>query len=667
MPGTPALLTSRLAGLDRPEDRPARDRLILDALGDPSGPVRESAVAWAARCFEPAALLPLLADAGNAALRNAALAALERQGPYAVEAVEQATAAADGDLAMFACQVLGSIGGRSSLGPLLGALQRPEVNVVQAAAEALGRLGLAEAVGGLSSLLRREPWLQLAAADALGAIGDPAAAEPLLALVPDSLMAEPALDALRRIASPVALPRLLALFEDPAQIRLRQPVLLALGTILEQHATDALPTLGRRVEADHGPGSLWQFLAERLGETAAATPGAAAPRDDRAGQRGGGAPLRAAATVVLAAGVGSLLPLVFRWGECREIRPWLAPLAARFAGSIGPAALRLSSHPDQAVRAGLLLTLPPVLLGSAGALAGLADPGLPVRLAACEALALAPDPAAAAALVELLDHGSTAERDASIRALARLPAALVEPLFAARLAGGSEAVILAVLAALAEGPPRGLEEQILELASGPAGPVRRAALRAAVAIPGTRAEVLLLRALADRDPAVQVQALDLLVARDGERVRTTLLALLQAGDSLRYHVIRALGRLRVAAAVRPLEVLFAAAPLHERIEIVTALARIGEEQVRPFLLLALEDGEPEIRRVAAQGLAGLAGPDDFDLLGRLAGDSDWVVRSEAARGFGRLAVPAARRPLLDLARDLEPAVARTARAALAAR
>ena len=82
------------------------------------------------------------------------------------------------------------------------------------------------------------------------------------------------------------------------------------------------------------------------------------------------------------------------------------------------------------------------------------------------------------------------------------------------------------------------------------------------------------------------------------------------------------------------------------------------------LELLMQRRGAEIRRAAAQGLSTLATADDLELLHRLAGNSDWVLRGEAARAFGRLGLPEGRPPLLDLVRDLEPVVARTARAAL---
>ena len=56
--------------------------------------------------------------------------------------------------------------------------------MVQAAIEALGRVRARDAVPRLIEILGEEPWLQLAATDALGEIGDPLAAPVLVGLVP---------------------------------------------------------------------------------------------------------------------------------------------------------------------------------------------------------------------------------------------------------------------------------------------------------------------------------------------------------------------------------------------------------------------------------------------------------------------------------------------------
>ncbi|HTC23125.1 MAG TPA: HEAT repeat domain-containing protein, partial [Gemmatimonadales bacterium] len=209
------------------------------------------------------------------------------------------------------------------------------------------------------------------------------------------------------------------------------------------------------------------------------------------------------------------------------------------------------------------------------------------------------------------------------------------------------------------------EADVLALAKAPSPTIRIAAFRALAPLPGNRAELALFRALADRDERVQIEVLELLVERGGDRTGTTLVALLSANDSLRFRVIRALGRLRSTEAAPKLESLYAEAALHERVEIIRALTAIAPTGVADILRVRLRAPESEIRHVAAFGLAQVAGAEDVPTLVAMAGDDDWALRNEAARGLGRLGLPESRSTLLTLVRDVEPVVARTARSALA--
>jgi len=670
MPASPAELAARLAALVRPGDQGKRDALILESLGDGSPAVREIAVAWAARCLAPTALVPLIADEADSVRRNAALAALERQGPFALPAVAELTASADTDVAMFACLVLGSLGTRAAGPALLRAVARPEVNVVQAAAEALGRLRLPEAVPPLSRLLASEPWLQLAAADALGAIGDPAAVKPLLALIPDSFVSIPALEALRRIGSAEALPVLIPLLLDPARADLRAPLVRAIaGMLPRSSSSELLSAAAESIEADHATSGLWQFLADRLSgldddpELVGNVSGAV---DDRSQARGGSTIMRAAGAVVLAAGIRSLLFLLLRRVADPDYAAWIIPAARQFSSpGVETVILAHLRHPDPEVRAGAIRVLAPSVIGLERLLPLLGDQESGVRLAAIDALGELGDPAAAVALAPILEGDSALEIAASIRALSSLPAgSLIAPLRSRLADGTAEAVVLPALAVLGRIHVEPCDARILELAASSTGALRRAALRAVAPIPGAAAEVVLLRALADRDTAQQIEALELLVERGGERVLVTLVALLGVADSLRYHVIRALGRLGLPGGAGPLEALFVSAPLHEQLEILASLGRLGHSGSRSFLAERVESSHAEIRRAAAPGFAALAKPEDLPLLQQMANSPDWLLREEAARALGRLALPAGRQPLLDLARDLEPEVARAARAAL---
>jgi HEAT repeat protein len=209
-----------------------------------------------------------------------------------------------------------------------------------------------------------------------------------------------------------------------------------------------------------------------------------------------------------------------------------------------------------------------------------------------------------------------------------------------------------------------LETRILQLTESPSAGVRLAALRAASRAPGSRPEVALLRALADRHAPIQAEALELLVRRGGDRSIATLVAMLGTADSLRFHVIRALGQCRAEAAATRLRQLFPECGPHEQLQILASLSRIAPPWLPEFLLGRLASPELDLRRAAAQGLAETAGFDHLEALLLLAEDPDWDIRHSAARGLGRLRTAESRAALLTLARDVESVVAATARAAL---
>jgi HEAT repeat protein len=664
MPRAASALTARLIALASPADHALREAEIFSALEDESPAVREVAIAWAARCIEPARLAPLVASPDNAILRNAALAALTRQGPYAIQHVGGMLEDPDPDVVMFACQVLGEIKAVESWPALLRLLKHEQVNVVQAAIEALGRVRAREAVPRLIEILGEEPWLQLAATDALGEIGDPLAAPVLVGLVPESFVTVPALAALRKIAAAEAAEPLLTLLFRSDTVELRSPIVLALAASL-QPGMPLLERLGQRIDADRD--GIWRYLAAVLqGEVSGEEPlDPLNASDDRRGTRGGGPLVRAAATLALAGGLESLHPWVVRWAVAREGVAWQRPLVRRFHGCLRSTLGSLLAHPDVRVRQGAL-EVGELTSDDFSRIVGLLrDESDQIRAATCRAIGPLKAVEAIPDLLQLLQDSTGQDRDAAAAALGHMPAEDLELSLAPFLQSDvDEAVRLRAIRVVEHSGCRAFDPEILETAHAASPALRRAAFRVVSQMDGSRAEVLLLRALADPVESVQTEVLDLLAKRPGGRTLATLLALLNTNDSLRYHVIRALGRLGAAQAAGPLQTLYGSALLHEKIEILAALASIASPGTIAFLRQRLEESQVEIRRVAAQGLADLAGSSDLPLFSALAEDPDWAIRNEAARALGRLRVPERRSLLLALARDLEPVVARTALAAL---
>lgn len=659
-------LAEQLGRMSAPGDRAERDRLILAGLEAAGALEREVAIAWAARTFEPTRLTALMADEANAAIRNAAIEALRRQGPYALEHLHARLQESDPDLVMFSVQTLALIASPASIPALLPLLQHSATNVVQVTAEALGALKSEAAVPGLIALLGGDLWLQLAAIEALGTIGDPRAVGPLLAHYPDGPLAEPVAGALERIAAPEAVPALVAVLAESRWRAIWPVSLMALAASLTSHREplSAVQPLAQSLEQ----GELGEYLASVLdGDPAPAdgAPDTSRMRDDRRQARGGGGMQRAAAVVALASGVPRQVRVAVALAADPDWNAWMAPDMERHLPWLAALAPRLLADPDSQVRIGALRVLPASAITLALITPQLGDHSAEIRAAACLALGRLGDPATIPALLERLRSGSQEERAAAASALSSVPGVeVVDALASCLLPETPREVMLAALSALEKVGSSVVEPALLELARSPVVELRRGALRALAPLPGGKGEVTLLRALADRDPGVQTLALDLLVRRGGEQVIRIFLMMLQANDSLRYHVIRAVGRLGATQAAPALQALYPNCQLHERLEILTALGRIGAPGRQEFLRQRLRDSDLEIRRAAAWAVAEGADREDLPLLAELARDPDWALRGEAARGLGRTRAEAARPLLLDLARDLERVVAGVAVRAL---
>ena len=643
----------RLAALEAAARVPGGEQHILAALEDPAPSVRERAIRLAARYVEPAVLGELVADGENAVRRNAGLGALERQGPYAVPHLVAMLDRGDPELMLFALQSLSRIGFAAAGPAILPLLDHPDPNVAQAAIEAAGKLRVREAVPALCVLLQRDLWLQLAAIEALGEIGHPGAVGPLMAFVPDSVLAEPAVQALRRIAAPESLEPLLPLLLAVRERALRDPLLLAVAVVIELHPDPepAMRRVARDVVVDGG--NLVAYLRQLL---------TVVPEADDAGD--GESLLRAAAALVAAGGIAELLPALLARLATDPMAQWIEGLLARFPQGLAPHLTALLEHPDPDVRCGALRT------GSFGPqelsalVEHLSDPRPAVRTAACLALGRMDLDAVAPLLLERLRRGEPPEQAAAAQGLARLSAGALGELDSCLEPGTAESVMVAALAVMARTPVPTLEPRVLQMTESASAAVRLAALRAAARLPGAKAEVALLRALADRHQPIQTEALELLVRRGGDRSVTTLVALLGSADSLRFHVIRALGHCRAQGAATRLRSLYPDCGPHERHQIVWSLLRIAPSWLSEFLLLRLAEPDLDMRRAAAQGLAEVAGFDHLPVLLRLAEDPDWDIRNSAAQGLGRMGTGEARAALLTLARDVESVVASTARAAI---
>jgi HEAT repeat protein len=628
-------------------DLPQTDAAIVAGLQDSQPAARERAIALAARHLAPETLGRFVGNDENAVLRNAALAALERQGPYAVPHLMSLSRGSNAEVAMFAVQILSRIKDPSTVQALLPLVGHPDSNIAQAAIEGLGALRAREAVPALLRLLSADLWLQFAAVAALGEIGDERAVPPLLEAIPNEMLAEPAVEALGKVGSAEALPRLLALLADHDRLPLRDQVLRSSAMILDAHAVppSVFTRFRRKLDEEKLEAGLCEYMRALL----------ASDEHDLA---------RAAASLALSAQLEKLFPAVVlrALSPDREEARWTAALCRRYERTLRAALSDLLRNPLAEVRRGALLCAPADASTVSAVVPLLADADAGVRAAACRTLGRCRDVSAIPALVERFGRGTPPESVAAAEALGLMPGQSLLPL--APFLEEKEK-LLPVLEILEASRSPLFPDRIVELLETPSAPVRRAALRVLVNHDEVDYEELLVAKLQDPDESVRIEAVELIVRNGSTRAVPALIGLLFVSDDLRYHVIRALGRLRGAAAAPELERLFPRAGGHERLEIVAALIRTGAPGLLPFLEARLAEGEAEVRRVAADGLARVATAAELPLLVQLAADPDWNIRNHAGWGLGRLGLLQGRDALLVLVRDTEPVVARTARAALA--
>ncbi len=244
---------------------PESCELLLSALGDEDWRVRKEAASVATR-VEPRtavvfAVARALAEHDNIGLRNAAVEALIMIGPDAVPGAIDALGRLDADGRKLAVEVLAGAPTLAGVKALVRASRDPDVNVVVAAAEGLGKADLAGeearelASGTLTALLASEHMqVRVAALEAVRSLEEPVPWSSLEPLLGDALLKRNAVAAAAGNTAPRALLSLAQTIADPS------PTL----------AREAIASLGRSLEEIWGDDELVEIAAKTLRASPAA-------------------------------------------------------------------------------------------------------------------------------------------------------------------------------------------------------------------------------------------------------------------------------------------------------------------------------------------------------------------------------------------------------------
>jgi HEAT repeat protein len=594
----------------------------------------------------------------DAARRVAVLDALARGGSRSISALVSALRSNDDDVAMYAATALGEARDPAAVPHLIRLLQHPDLNVAQAAIDALGKLRAQSAASPIEAMLEADPWLRFAAAHALGEIGHPGSVHALMRAAGDPAISELAVEALGKIATVPAAAVLADVLAGRAGGDNFDGGLLALGT-----------ALGRMVALSGLESSrAWQRLASPEGSAVHARLVAILIRRDVEPE---GAVdqyflKEAAIAVIRALAIPALYPaLVDGAWDVAMGEPLLD--AVLFSGQATHACVLAGlGHDDADVR--MFSCTAAAALGiedAAGPCQGLlASDEVRVRVAALRALAGLAAEDAVPAMLKCLADPMEPVRVAAVRSLGTMDAKLVT---AALLADHDVATARAslVLDVMRISPCSAQRDFVVAALADEREDVRRAAIGVLAA--NEQAEIIdmIEPLLSDASVAVRAEVVQALGRRRSRRALRLLLDQFERDVETRDQSLRALGRIGDGWSAHRLMVLFPGQEHSIRLAIIDALGAIAAPTAEPFLAQLLVDPQPEVRSRAVVAIGQYASDGAVIRLVHATRDADARVRLAALESLSAFAGrPAAVESFERLCLDPVPAIAALARRCL---
>jgi HEAT repeat protein len=585
--------------------------------------------------------------------------ALARGGTRSLSSLVSALRSSDDDVAMYAATALGEARDPAAVPHLIRLLQHPDLNVAQAAIDALGKLRAQSAAAPVEAMLEADPWLRFAAAHALGEIGHPGSVHALMRVATDPAISELAIEALGKIATVPAAAVLADVLVQRADGDGFETCLLALGTALRRmvdrpglvnsRAWQRLASNEARAKAVHA--RLVATLVKRDVEPESAV--------DHHFLK------EAAISVIRVLEIPALYPaLVDAAWDVAVCEPLLDALM--FVGDEARVhVLAGFASADADVRVFCCAAAAALGITEAIALCEglLTSPEARVRVAALRALAgIGAEPLPS--MLKCLADTSEAVSSAAVRALGAMDASLVTTLLLSdeKLAQSHASAVLDVMRGA---PCEAQRSFVLQSLSDTREGVRRAAV--AVLAASDNADIIGMLEPLLRDPVVAVRAevIHALGRRKSRRALGLLLAQFEQDAETRELVLRSIGRIGDGSAARRLVARYPEQEHGIRLAIIDALGAICAPSVEPFLAALLTDPQPDVRGRAVVAIGQYATDGAVTRLVCATRDQDARVRLAALEALSAFAGrPVAVESFERLCLDPIPAIAALARRCL---
>lgn len=210
--------------------------ILMDYMKDSELEVREEAAKAIVKKGSNVAIDSLLKamSSDDPTYRNKALEALVLMGEKVVPHLLSEIDNEDKDVRKFVIDTLGEIGDEKSLKFIIEKIDDEDENVAQSACENLGKFAKVEAVDALIAALDKSEWIQFAAIEALGNIGDPKSVPHILKVMKEAneWIKHVALEALTKIKDETVIGELLPEIYSKNE-ELVKGVIVAINTILK--------------------------------------------------------------------------------------------------------------------------------------------------------------------------------------------------------------------------------------------------------------------------------------------------------------------------------------------------------------------------------------------------------------------------------------------------
>jgi HEAT repeat protein len=604
---------------------------------------------------------PLRESAGkveDSGRRAAVLDALARGGSRSLSALLSALRSTEDDVVMYAATALGEARDPAAVPHLIRLLQHPDLNVAQAAIDALGKLRAQSAAAPIEAMLEADPWLRFAAAHALGEIGHPGSVHALMRAAADSAISELAVEALGKVATVPAVTVLAEILSTRADTGNFDGCLLALGT--------ALGRMADRTGLDNS--RPWQRLASPEASSLHARLASLLVRRDVEPEGAVDQHFlkEAAITVIRSLALPSLLPaLVDGAWDVAVGEPLLD--AVVFAGqAVHHFILTGLENPDADVR--VFCATAAAAMGIEGAAAGcealLACSEARVRVAALRALSALGAERALPAMIRCLGDASESVSGAAVRALGAMDARVVTAALLAEpeVAHGQGALVLEVMRIA---PCSAQRPFVLAALRDDRAQVRRAVVGVLAADESAEVTDMIEPLLHDPSVEVRTEAIQALGRRRSRKALALLLEVLDRDVETRDVTLRAIGRIGDARASRRLIASYREQDQSARLAIIDALGAITAPLAEPFLADLLHAAQPEVRSRAVVAVGQYATDGAVTRLVHATRDPDPRVRLAALESLSAFAGrPSAVEAFERLCLDPIPAIAALARRCL---